>query len=76
MTVAFADCRHESEPGCAVRAAIAAGTLDPSRLRRHRKLTTEESRNSASLAARLARDKAFGKMAKGAIRDKRRRQEL
>lgn len=71
----FADCRHESEPGCAVRAAIAAGTLDPSRLRRHRKLTTEESRNSASLAARLARDKAFGKMAKGAIRDKRRRQD-
>ena len=71
----FADCRHESEPGCAVRAAIAAGTLDPERLRRHRKLTTEESRNSATLAERSARDKAFGRMVKGIMRDKRRRQE-
>jgi ribosome biogenesis GTPase len=72
----FADCRHESEPGCAVRAAIEAGVLDPDRLRRHRKLAGEESRNSASLAERLARDKAFGKMVKGVMRDKRRRQDL
>ena len=72
----FADCRHESEPGCAVRAAIAAGTLDPERLRRQRKLAAEEARNSESLAERLARGKAFGRMAKGAMRDKRRRQEL
>ena len=28
----FSDCRHETEPGCAVRAAIAAGELDPARL--------------------------------------------
>jgi ribosome biogenesis GTPase len=72
----FADCRHEREPGCAIRAAIEAGILDPERLRRHRKLAAEESRNSASLAERLARDKAFGKMTKGIMRDKRRRQDL
>jgi ribosome biogenesis GTPase len=72
----FADCRHESEPGCAVQAAIAAGTLDPDRLRRQRKLAAEEARNSESLAERLAHDKAFGRMAKGIMRDKRRRQEL
>jgi ribosome biogenesis GTPase / thiamine phosphate phosphatase len=29
----FTDCRHESEPGCAVRAAVADGRLDPERLR-------------------------------------------
>jgi ribosome biogenesis GTPase len=52
------------------------GILDPDRLRRHRKLAAEESRNSASLAERLARDKAFGKMTKGIMRDKRRRQDL
>ncbi len=28
----FADCAHRSEPGCAVRAAIDAGDLDPGRL--------------------------------------------
>jgi ribosome biogenesis GTPase len=72
----FADCRHESEPGCAVLAAVQAGTLDPDRLRRQRKLAAEEARNRESVADRLARDKAFGKMVKGIMRDKRRRQEL
>jgi ribosome biogenesis GTPase len=38
----FSDCRHESEPGCAVRAAIAAGELDPARLRHQRKLEGEQ----------------------------------
>jgi len=28
----FRDCRHEDEPGCAVRAALEDGTLDPERL--------------------------------------------
>ena len=27
----FSDCRHDSEPGCAVRAALADGTLPPER---------------------------------------------
>ena len=27
----FRDCRHESEPGCAVQAALADGSLDPGR---------------------------------------------
>ncbi len=29
----FSDCAHDREPGCAVRAAIAAGTADPARVR-------------------------------------------
>lgn len=37
----FRDCRHESEPGCAVRAAIESGELDGSRLESYRKLRTE-----------------------------------
>ena len=57
-------------------AAIAAGRLDPERLRRQRKLAAEEARNSESRAERFARDRAFGKMVKGVMRDKRRRQEL
>jgi ribosome biogenesis GTPase / thiamine phosphate phosphatase len=38
----FADCRHDREPGCAVRAAIAAGELDPARLLHQRKLEGEQ----------------------------------
>nr|WP_210258670.1 MULTISPECIES: ribosome small subunit-dependent GTPase A [unclassified Devosia] len=37
----FRNCSHDHEPGCAVRAAVAAGTLDPERLARWRKLQLE-----------------------------------
>ena len=37
----FRDCRHESEPGCAVRAAAASGELDPGRLDSLRDLRRE-----------------------------------
>jgi ribosome biogenesis GTPase / thiamine phosphate phosphatase len=37
----FHDCRHNSEPGCAVRAAIADGTLDPARWDAYGKLQRE-----------------------------------
>jgi ribosome biogenesis GTPase / thiamine phosphate phosphatase len=37
----FRDCRHESEPGCAVLAAAAAGTIDADRLTSYRKLRAE-----------------------------------
>ena len=37
----FRNCTHDHEPGCAVLAAVAAGTLDPERLTRWRKLQTE-----------------------------------
>jgi ribosome biogenesis GTPase len=38
----FSDCRHETEPGCAVREAIAAGDLDPGALSHQRKLEGEQ----------------------------------
>lgn len=37
----FRNCTHDHEPGCAVRAAVAAGTVDPERLARWRKLQAE-----------------------------------
>jgi ribosome biogenesis GTPase / thiamine phosphate phosphatase len=37
----FRDCRHDNEPGCAVRAALEAGTLDPERLRNFEKMQRE-----------------------------------
>jgi ribosome biogenesis GTPase len=66
----FNDCAHESEPGCAVLAAVEGGEIDPSRLRRWKKLIAEEAHNSASLAARRANDRSFGKMIKKATQAK------
>jgi ribosome biogenesis GTPase / thiamine phosphate phosphatase len=40
-TCRFTDCRHGSEPGCAVRAAVAGGRLDPARLDSFLKLQGE-----------------------------------
>ena len=67
----FSDCAHEAEPGCAVQAAIAGGALDADRLRRYRKLLSEDRRNSETLAERRSRDKRFGKMVKSVMSDKR-----
>jgi ribosome biogenesis GTPase len=49
----FSGCRHGSEPGCAVREAIAAGLLDPLRVERHEKLERE-----AAFVARKADQRA------------------
>lgn len=38
----FRNCKHEDEPGCAVQAAIVAGTLDPRRLVSMKHLVAEE----------------------------------
>ncbi|KKC41505.1 GTPase RsgA [Devosia epidermidihirudinis] len=48
LTCKFRDCTHEHEPGCAVRAAIADGSLDPERLARWRKLQEENAAASQS----------------------------
>jgi ribosome biogenesis GTPase len=41
LSCRFTDCRHETEPGCAVIAALEGGTLDTSRLTSYRKLQRE-----------------------------------
>jgi ribosome biogenesis GTPase len=42
----FRDCSHEHEPGCAVRAAIADGSLDAGRLESQRKLEREAAHHA------------------------------
>lgn len=37
----FRDCTHRTEPGCAVRAAVAKGDLDPARMKSYEKLQRE-----------------------------------
>lgn len=57
----FSDCLHESEPGCAVRDAINAGTLDADRVRRWRKLRLEDRYGSETPDETRARQKTFSK---------------
>jgi len=50
----FNDCRHEGEPGCAVRAAIADGRLDAARYASYAKLRDEVAGAAGVLAERQA----------------------
>jgi ribosome biogenesis GTPase len=68
----FSDCRHQAEPGCAVRAAIDAGVLDQQRLDRFRKLQAEDRRNSETVAERRARDRNLGQLYKSILSGKER----
>ncbi|MEJ2128921.1 MAG: ribosome small subunit-dependent GTPase A [Woeseiaceae bacterium] len=67
----FTDCGHDTEPGCAVQAAITAGELDADRLRRYRKLLNEDRRNTETLAERRDRDRQLGKFYKSVLAGKR-----
>ena len=58
----FNDCRHQHEDGCAVKAAVTWGDLDPRRLTNYQKLLTEQERNSETIAEKRRREKNFGKM--------------
>jgi ribosome biogenesis GTPase len=63
----FGDCTHGPEPGCAVRAAIEEGRLDPGRFSRWQKLKREERLNTETLAESRARGRSFGRQIKKAL---------
>jgi ribosome biogenesis GTPase len=57
----FRDCRHDQEPGCAVRGAIDDGELDPVRLESLRRLIDEEAALEEEQRAQLkAADRRAG----------------
>ncbi|MDP2740499.1 MAG: ribosome small subunit-dependent GTPase A [Pseudorhodobacter sp.] len=60
----FRDCAHENEPGCAVRAAIAAGTLDAPRMARWQKLKREDAAANTSVLEARRKGRAFARMVK------------
>ena len=67
----FGDCRHEDEPGCAVRAALEEGRLDPERLDSLKKLQGEARETGARRAgaeARAEQRRARGRSASRALR--------
>ena len=60
----FSDCRHESEPGCAVRAAIEAGELPEGRMISFKKLEREARHSAAKEAYRQRKTTAYKNMCK------------
>ena len=60
----FSDCRHETEPGCAIKAAIESGELSIERYTLYKSLSAENVRN-------YAKKKEISKWAKAAKKMKR-----
>jgi ribosome biogenesis GTPase len=72
----FSDCRHEREPGCAVRAAVADGALGADRFAGWQKLAREERYRALEMdaGARRAEKKRWAAIGKaGAARSKAKR---
>jgi len=61
MQCQFSDCRHETEPGCAVLVAIETGEIEQRRLFNYNKMLKEQAFNSASLGEKRAKDRALGR---------------
>lgn len=64
----FRDCRHRTEPGCAVRAAADAGELDPARLERYLALADEIAASDQAAVERDRERKRAGRILSKAAR--------
>lgn len=68
----FGDCSHTNEKGCAISAAIEAGDLSDQRFRNYLKMRSESEFNQMSYLEKRNKDKAFGKMIKSTMKNKKR----
>lgn len=66
----YADCSHEHEAGCAVRAAVERGELPAERYRNYLKLRKESAFHEMPQHERRRKDKTFGKLVKSAKKHK------
>mgnify|MGYP001628252393 FL=1 len=71
----FSNCGHQSEPGCAIKAAVESGEVDADRVERWQKLLREDRHNSETLAESHARNRRFGKLVKEAKAEGRRKRD-
>jgi ribosome biogenesis GTPase len=65
----FTDCRHDTEPGCAVKQAVADGTLGEDRLESYRQLQRERVFQASRVDEKTSQDrkrheKMIGKLAR------------
>jgi len=65
----FRDCRHQAEPGCAVRAAVDAGEIQASRLESFHKLAAEQAYQARKQDERaLIEQKRLGRIGSKTLR--------
>jgi ribosome biogenesis GTPase len=62
----YANCSHQNEPDCAIRAAIEKGELDEDRYSNFMKLKKESEYYEMSYLDKRKKDKAFGRFIKSA----------
>ncbi len=62
----YANCSHEHEPGCAVRAAVERGDLTEDRYASYMKLKKESEYYEMSYLDKRKKDRAFGRFIKSA----------
>ena len=60
----FSDCKHQREPGCAIRAAIASGELDAQRWESYQKLSEEAVDKEEMLRRKREWSKGIAKFTK------------
>ncbi|MDP1933039.1 MAG: ribosome small subunit-dependent GTPase A [Gammaproteobacteria bacterium] len=60
----FVDCKHETEPGCAVLRAIEENRIDARRLANYKKLLRENALATATLAEKRSQGREFARMVK------------
>jgi len=65
----FGDCRHENEPGCAVREAVQTGALSPEEYGHFIQLREESDFYAMSRAEKRQKDRDFGRFLKSAKKD-------
>ncbi len=68
----FADCSHQTEPGCAVQRALADGRLHEERYRSYLKLEREIEHHDRSYVEQRRKDRAFGRHVKAVMKQKHR----
>jgi ribosome biogenesis GTPase / thiamine phosphate phosphatase len=69
VTCKFKNCKHTSEPGCAIQNALNSGAINPSRYENFQKLVKETEHYELSPHDKRQKDKKFGKYIKNTKTD-------
>ncbi len=67
----FNDCSHQNEKGCAILAALDSGALNEETYENFMKLEREQAHFAATVHEKRKKDKAFGKMVKQVMSQKK-----
>lgn len=68
----FKDCTHTNEHGCSVTEAVKTGQLSEKRYQNYLKIKKESEYHEMSYLERRKKDRAFGKMVKSFVKEKKR----